>query len=144
MIIGASLFVLGVISLFNIFLGNSFIDYSVDNSVDTSLTVNGTTSDLVYESSDVVFSIDGITGAIVILIVIVTIASVIGIQILGSGLSDASVRVITAVLVYSGLWGVLSVLSGSLIFSIEVFGSVIYIVLTLFYVIGVVEKVTEG
>lgn len=90
---------------------------------------------------DVFFEIDPIIGAIVILLVIGIIAGILGIQIVGSGLSDWSVRTGVMLLAYGGLWSLLTILSMDLIKSIEVFGVIIYISLTIGYVIGVIERI---
>jgi len=93
---------------------------------------------------DVYFEIDPVVGAIVILIVIGIIGAILGIQILGSGLSDWSVRLGILIFTYLGLWVLLTILSMPLIKSIEVFGSIIYISLTIGYTIGVIQKLSEG
>jgi len=93
---------------------------------------------------DVFFEIDPILGAIGILTIIAIIGGILGIQIVGSGLSDWSVRLGIITLAYGGLWVLLTILSMPLIKSIEVFGSIIYISLTLGYVIGIIQKISEG
>jgi len=90
---------------------------------------------------DVFFEIDPVLGAIVIFITIGIIAGILGIQIIGSGLSDWSVRVGVLLLAYGGLWALLSILSMPLIKSIEVFGVIIYISLTIGYTVGVIERI---
>jgi len=90
------------------------------------------------------FSIDPIEGAIIFLITIVALASTVGIHILASGLAETSVRVLINIVIYVGLWGVLSMLASPLIFGIAVFGGLIYVLLTLGYTIGVIQKILEG
>jgi len=93
---------------------------------------------------DIFFEIDPVLGAIVILTIIGIIAGVLGIQIVGSGLSDWSVRTGILIMTYLGLWILLTILSMPLIKSIEVFGSIIYISLSLGYTIGVIQNLSKG
>jgi len=90
------------------------------------------------------FNIDPLTGAIVIITIIGAISIVIGIQILGSGLADWSIRTAMLTTVYISLWAVLTALSMSLIIEIEMFGGLIYIALTIGYTIGVIQKLSEN
>lgn len=120
-----SLSMLLVITFFNVILGASFSSYRLDSAYGVSA------------------GIDEITGAIAIIIALVSIAVVVGIQILGSGISEQSVRTIIIVVGYATIWGIFSVLSLNLITSIEIFGTIIYLVLTIMYVIGVMNKLSE-
>lgn len=86
------------------------------------------------------FSINESLAWISLLIVIVTIASVVGIQVFGSGLSDSSVHTITIVSFYVGFWLILTVFAYSLLESIQVFGLLIYFFLTLLYLYGISQK----
>lgn len=90
------------------------------------------------------FELDAIEGALIILGILFTFALVIGIQIFGSGLGETTVRMVLVITAYSGIWAVLTILSFDLIVSIEMFGGVIYLSLTIGYVIGVIEKLSEG
>lgn len=83
-------------------------------------------------------------GIISFIIVIVVLASVVGINVVGSGLSDSSVRTITIGTAWGGMWLVFTVLSLPLMLSIEVFGVFIYVILTVLYVIGVYQKIGGG
>ena len=144
MLIGISLMILVVLTLFSLVLGEEFISVSEDVFVDNSALVNGTITTFEVELESFIFEIDPLIGGIAIIITITTIATLVGGQFLGSGLSPASVRVIIMVAGYVGLWGVLSILVIDLIKSIAVFGSIIYITITLAYTIGVVQKVGGG
>jgi len=83
-------------------------------------------------------------GGIAIIVLIAGISIVIGIQVLGSGLSDTTVKVLTILTAYGSLWIILSLLSMPLLFEIQLFGLLIYTILTLIYVIGMIEKISEG
>lgn len=113
------------IVLFNIVLGASFTDYNVSGLYNTT------------------FGIDALTGALSIIIGLIAVASIVGIQVLASGISEQSVRTIIIIIGYAGIWGVFSVLAINLILSIELFGVIIYISLTILYTIGVMNKISN-
>jgi len=140
MIIGLTLTILLVITLISVLLGSNFTDITVSSTIDNEAIINGTTTSFEIANTDIILNIDPIIGAIGIIIVIATVGSVIGIQVLGSGLSPESVKVLIMAIAYTGIWSVLSVLSFPLITSIEIFGSLIYVSLTIGYVIGIIQK----
>lgn len=144
MLIAITLGIMLLLTLISIILGGSYIGSSFTATVDESLIVNGSTTTLEVVTSDYSFAITELQGGLLILVVLITVAGLIGIRILGSGLSDASVRTITYVVFYGGLWTLLSLMSYSLIRSIEVFGTLIYIAMTLMYVIGVAQLLLGG
>ena len=127
-------------TLISILLGSSFTDSLVPTTIDNEAIINGTTTSFEILNTDVILNIDPIIGAISIIIIIATVGAIIGIQVLGSGLSSESVRVLIMAIAYTGIWTVLSILSFPLITSIEIFGSLIYVVLTIGYVIGIIQK----
>jgi len=143
MLIIVTLLILIVITFFSVIVGNSFMGRTIDNVVDNTLIINGTDSTLGL-SSQTLFNIDPVIGFTTTIIVIVTLVALLGINILGSGLSDSAVRIMTIGITYSGIWIVFSILAEPLIKSIEMFGTLIYVVLTIGYVIGVVQKIAEG
>ena len=120
-----SLSLLLVIVLFNVVLGASFSDYNVSGSFGAT------------------FGIDSLTGALSVIIILITVATIVGIQVLGSGISEQSVRTIIIVVGYAGIWGLFSVLAINLILSIELFGLLIYLLLTILYAIGVMDKISN-
>lgn len=120
-----SLGMLLTITFFNVVLGASF----------TSYTASG--------GYGVPIGIDAITGALAIIIALVAIAAVVGIQVLGSGISEQSVKTIITVVGYASIWGIFSILSINLINAIEIFGHIIYLVLTIIYAIGVMNKLSS-
>jgi len=124
-LIMVSLTLLITITFFNIILGVSFVPYNTN----TPYGIN--------------FGINEITGAIAIIIIIIYLAVLLGIQIFGSGISEHSVRVVITLTSYLAIWGVFSVLSYNLIISIEIFGTLIYIFLTIMFVIGVINKISS-
>lgn len=144
MIIGITLAIMLVISLFSVIAGNSFIGILTENVIQSEAIVNGSTTIFETVIPDYTFGLDPITGGIALIVTIATLGALIGIRVLGSGLSEASIKIIMTGAFYAGLWTLLSVISANLIFAIEGFGALIYTVLTLLYAIGVVSKFFGG
>ena len=144
MLIGISLFVMLVITMFSIILGSVVPGTIISSTTDVYLVVNGTRQYLETQTQESVFYLDPVYGALVIFVVIIAIVGLIGIHIFGSGLSDQSVKIISGIIIYGGLWSIVSILSMPLILLIEVFGSLIYLGLTITYVVGVVSKLYGG
>ena len=132
--------ILLVLTLISVLLGSSFTDTFVPSTIENEAIINGTTTSFEILNTGVILNIDPIVGAISMIIIIASVGAIIGIQVLGSGLSPESVRVLIMAIAYTGLWTVLSVLSFPLITSIEIFGGLIYVVLTIGYVIGIIQK----
>lgn len=143
MLIEISLTILIIISLFSVITGSSLKEIGVE-SLTGSGTFNETTSTFDISSINTTFYIDEFAGALVIIITIMIIATLIGLQIMGSGLSEHSVRIITIGISYFGIWSIFSVLSYQLILSIEIVGTLIYITLTIIFTIGIIQKITGG
>ncbi len=144
MIIGLCLGVLLLITIFSVITGNVFTSYSDVIGVDGTVLVNGTATDFIVSDQTIIFQVDGLIGAMVMIVVLATLIAVIGLRVLASGLSETSVKTLRTSIAYGGLWGVLSVLSYGLIVSIQTFGSIIYVVLTLLFVIGVFIKLGDN
>ena len=144
MIVSATLLILVVLSLFSVVLGNSFFGIVVEQTISNSLIINGSTTTFSVQTSDLVFSIDPIAGMIANIITWTSIALLIGIRAFGSGLSDEAVRIGSLGIIYTAVWTLLSALAIPLIFAIELFGALIYIVLTIAYVIGVIQKISSS
>ena len=142
MIVGICLLILTMLGVFNIILGGTFMGSITETFIDNTAIVNGTSSSFVIEGQDWIFNLDPITGAIAWFTIIAGISAGVGVKILASGLSDESIKVIIKVIIYSTLWGLLSTGAWGLIWSIEVFGGLIYLSLTLVYAIGVIQGIT--
>ena len=143
MLIAISLGILIVISIFAIITGSSIKEIGAE-SIESTGVVNDTSSSYDITNIGATFYIDEFTGALVIIIAIMIIATLIGLQILGSGLSDTSVRIISIGITYYGIWSIFSILSYELIVSIEVIGALMYILLTVVFTIGLVQKFTSS
>ena len=144
MIIILTLVVLILLTFISVIFGNEFIGIPLEQELDFQVIVNGSVSTVKIEGETMLFNIDPILGTIAIIIAIGVFSGLIGVRILGSGISETSVRIISIGVVHTGLWLMLSILAMPLIISIEVFGTIIYIALTLGYTIGVIQKISEG
>lgn len=147
MLIGITLMIMIVLMFFSIILGETLISSTQNVAIDNSALVNGSLTTYVVEGQDILFQIDTATletAGIALLVTIIAVASITGIQVLGSGLNSESVRVIILATAFTGLWAMLSILAFNLIITIAVFGTIIYIALTLGYSIGVIQRLTGG
>ena len=132
-----------ILSFLSVVFGNEFLGIWIEGrSLFGFAIINQTKTDTETSIGGTHFNIDPLEGAIMIIIAIAVATAFVGIKVLGSGLSDPSVRVLITATAYTGLWLVLSVLASPLLFEIEVFGSLIYVSLSIIYVIGVIEKMT--
>lgn len=86
------------------------------------------------------FVLGGMDGALVILVAGIALAGVMGISFLGSGLSEFTQSLTLHAVVYGGVWGVFSALSYTTLTSLAVFGGLIWISLTVMYVIGFTQQ----
>ena len=136
--------ILLVLSFISLMFGNTLAGISIDDSVSIDALINGTETSVDIGGTNATLSLDPLQGAIIWIIIILGIGVAVGIQVLGSGLSDKSVHLLFMGIFFSSVWGILSVLSMNLIESIEVFGSFIYLGLTIVYAIGTIIKVGEG
>jgi len=147
MLISLSLLIMMVLVVFSLILGNGFYGIIQGITISNSAIINGSTSTILIEGGNVLFYIDTtnlIVGGIALLGTIVGIALISGVQILGSGLSSASVKIILIIWSFSGIWLTLTVLAINLIASIEVFGSIFYVMITVAYAVGVIKKIGGG
>lgn len=145
MIIGITLGILIILTLFSFVLGENFIGTTINVFVDNSALVNGSNTTFEVLTKDVLFQVDTsqlLIAGIALIIAIVAVAGITGIQILASGLNPESAKIVVILVGYIGIWSALSVIAFNLITSIEVFGSVIYISITLGYSIGVIQKIS--
>lgn len=147
MIISITLGIMLVLGLFSIILGENFISTTINVSVDNTALVNGSTTTYIVEGVDILFQIDTgvlINAGIALIVAVSLAAALTGIQVLGSGLNTQSARIIILIVGYTGIWFSLSILAFNLIASIQVFGSIIYITITVSYAVGVLQKITGG
>ena len=146
-LIGITLMILIVLTLLSLILGQNFLSGIINISVDNEALIDGVPSTFVVSGQDVLFFIDTsnlLTAGIALLITVAVVAGLSGITFLGSGLNPQSARIIIFITAFGGIWAVLSILASSLIFQIEVFGTIIYISLTIAYSIGVIQQISGG
>lgn len=147
MLTGISLAVIMMMVIFSLVLNTNPVGVITEIGIDNSAIIDGVPTTFITDVESVIFSIDTsslIISGILILATIILVALATGVQFLASGLSPASVRIFVLLTGYVGIWTALTVLVFSLIVSIQIFGSIIYITLTISYVIGVVQKISEG
>lgn len=99
-------------------------------------TLTGEEQEISQEIGDIVFNINMITGIVALIIGLVALGVIAGIRILGSGLSEYSVKLIHKSATYYGLWGIFSALSFTAFSGIPTFGLFLWLGLTLIYSLG--------
>ena len=141
MLFGLSLLIMVIVALISLVLGANLTTSMESNLTDWDTIINGSTTTYELINSELQFiSPDPLVGGLATLTVLITIGAILGIRVLGSGLADETVRVLIFALTYIGIWTMLSVLSYSLIRQIKVFGYFIYILLTIMYVVGCLQR----
>ncbi len=147
MIITITLSILVILTLFSLILGQNFIGATTNVIVDNIALVNGSTTTFFVEGQDVLFQVDTsvlLNAGIALIVAIIVVATITGIQVLGSGLNANSAKIIILITGYIGIWTSLSIVAFNLITSIEIFGSIIYISITIAYSIGVLQNISGG
>lgn len=145
MIIAICLLILAVLGTFSVILGGTWTGtISELPTIDETQIVNGTSQNFVIEGQEWVFNLDPFEGAIVWFVVIASLAALIGIRVLASGLAETSIRVAVIIIIYTSVWTLLSLAAYDLIVAIEVFGGLIYLSLTIAYAIGVMQLISGG
>lgn len=138
----ALLLILGVFSALSMFGFGGVVAGSLETqSFAGTQIINGTVQTTLesneYSSG---FYIDPITGALVILIIIGIAVTALSIQVLGSGLGETGQTTARTVMIYVGIWALLSSLSLALLSSIPILGTSNWIILTVFYTISVMRS----
>ncbi len=136
-----------LITILSIVLGSSFVEFFSTIGINNEAFVNGSSNTFVVNDVSVLYTIDAtqIGGAILILsITMIVLATVLGVSVFASGLNSSSVKIIVYATVLTGIWSLLSILSYPLIISIEIFGSIIYVILTIGFVIGSFQLISGG
>ena len=142
MLVGITLAVMIVLMIFSILTGNSIAGITTTVSSETSGIVNGTTTTF-GDTYELVFYLGEDLG-LMIFTAIIAIALIAGFQIFGSGLNEEATRILIQATVYGAIWVMLSIMVQGLIVSIEIFGLILYLMLTFLYIVGVVKKMFGG
>ena len=86
-----------------------------------------------------------VVGLFAVAISAIVVGVIGGIDVVGSGLSEHSVKLLSNSVLYFGLWGIFSSIAIPLILEIPMyFGVIIYTILTLMYVVGVISLSNGG
>lgn len=81
------------------------------------------------------------TGAMVILVIAISVGIIAGLNILGSGLSPVSQTMIFNATLYGGLWACLSVVSRDYLFTTTIL-TLLWISITVIYILGIGSEMT--
>jgi len=112
----------------------------------TNFTWNTNQAQRVLQDWEFDFSyvLDNFWLAIGIIIAIAIVVIALGITLFSSGLKEISIKMSSSIILYISVWLFVSVYSFFYIINIEIFGILIYIVLTFMYTIGVINQITKG
>lgn len=102
---------------------------------------NGTATGLEGSGYEITAGFDVQTGFLAMFIGFVALVGVMGIQVLGSGLANFSVKALWKSALYITLWTILSTFALDGYLAIPLFGWVVYFILTGFYLLGILEGV---
>jgi len=134
------LIILLTISLFTQFYYYDTATFSSDETQTQNLaanqTLNGTSQELELEQGSLDLGFNMTYGLVTVIVSAIALG-LIGLNVLGSGLSDFSVKIIWNGIVFYGLWLIFSVLSYSSIVSIPTFGIIFWFLLTFVYTLGI-------
>lgn len=144
MLVGITLAIMLLLTILSIIFGQNFGSGIVDSTTEGLTLINGTSTTVVLGKGDVLFSIDLIEGSIPIMAVMLVVVILLGITALATGLSPQTVKLGTFLIFFIGFWVLLSVNAEPLIRSIEIFGGLLYVVLTIGYTIGVFQTLSGG
>ena len=144
MILGVTLTIMILLTIVSVVFGENFGSGFVDTTTTGTTLINGTSTTVVLGRGDVLFSIDAIEGAIPIMGVMLVVVILLGITALATGLSPQTVKIGTFLIFYIGMWVLLSINAEPLIKSIQIFGGLLYAVLTIGYTFGVFQNLSGG
>ena len=144
MLVGLMLAIMVILTLFSIVSGGNFASGILDTTTGGTSIINGTSTTIELGAGDVLFSIDLVLGAIPILAIMIGVVVILGITALATGLSPQTVKIATYLTFYIGIWFLLSQYAEPLIRSIDIFGGIIYVGLTIGYTIGIMQNLSGG
>lgn len=137
------LVILLTISLFTQFYYYDTATFDSDETQTQNLvanqTLNGTSQELELEQGSLDLGFNMTYGLVAVIVSAIALG-LIGLNVLGSGLSDFSVKIIWNGIVFYGLWLIFSVLSYSSIVSIPTFGIIFWFLLTFVYTLGIFNR----
>lgn len=122
--------------------------YDVDNGTELSLggvnvtqSVNGSDTSIEYDLYGVPITFDIQSGALAIILSSLVLVVIVGINIVGSGMSDFGGKAIYITVLFYGMWVFFSTLGIGMYTAIPVFGWIAYLVMTIVYSMGIMEMV---
>lgn len=140
------LIILIVIGAFTQLYTSNKIDFTASGTDDYILignqTLNGTETELELNEGSLSLDFTMTVGIISIMIGAIALG-LIGLNVIGSGLPDRSVKIIWNGIVFYGLWSIFSVLGYNSISSIPYLGAFLWFFLTLIYTLGVFGKMGD-
>ena len=121
--------------------------YAPDSTEDFSNISTDVDGDPTYveipDAGSYTFDIWGNSGFLLILAAAITVGILAGINVLGSGLSDTSQKMLFDSVLFGGIWACLSVASIDFMF-VNAYTSILWLVLTMIYIIGVGSHMTQA
>lgn len=144
-LIGFPLAIMLILSMITFISGGDLSSGTVNVDSGGSINVNGTSGSVeIPRAERQTFNIWGPDGAIVILVALLAVGIVAGVSVFGSGLSGTSQRMIILGTGLFGMWACLTVATTTIFQSGGVFGSLMWVGLTIMYVLGFVQASTGG
>lgn len=138
----AVMFILTIFS--SIFSDEYYSGSTPDHSSTGEIVVDNSTTEItVPEGGSHSFNIWGISGAMVILTIAVTVGILLGIHVVGSGISDTSQKMVFSSILFLGLWTYLSIVSAEFFFALAI-TTIAWVGLTMIFILGVGFHMTQG
>lgn len=122
--------------------GNSFSFYSSESSIESISVINGTITIKEVEYG-LNFGISIQEGILSLIIGITAVVVLLGLTVLGTGLNDETVRIVSTITIYIALWTFFSTFTYDLFLLVDYLWTV-YWFFTFLYAFGVISKITGG
>lgn len=142
---------LAIIPMIALFIGGLFYNgetfdrdlvsgYSSE-AVNGTFLEDGEEKSLAIDESEYEFAINETQGILAIIIAVSVIVSLIGIRVLGSGLSEMTIKILYNTIFFYGIWALFSVFSLELLLLVPVGGWIVYCGLTGLLSFGIVRQI---
>lgn len=129
-----------------VYSGQTYLGSSPDVDPAGNITITGSapgTVDIPGANSQT-FDIWQASGFLVILTIGITVSLIAGIHFLGSGLSEFSNKQVFISIIFIGMWGCLTAVSQQFLFNVTILTTLIWIILTFIFVVGVSIHMTDS
>lgn len=142
------LIIMAILALFNQFYVYSNTEISIigENQTVTSsgeIIENGTSTSVQTGSTSINFDLNTIMYFVALIYGVGILAGILGINFLGSGLSERAQRIIFNVAVCYGFWGIFSALMLTLLLTVPIFGLILWVAMTFIYTLGFFKRIEE-